>query len=70
MNYEAQRLLPHEIQAMKTSKEVIRRLTRSYEIMLDFYGMALLSEETGLVGRSLPPRNYTSRYKNLLREYT
>ncbi|KIJ64632.1 hypothetical protein HYDPIDRAFT_175558 [Hydnomerulius pinastri MD-312] len=67
MNYEAQRLLPHEIQPMKSSEEVTGRLVKSYEMMLDFYGMRLQSSETGLVGRSLPPRNYSSRYKNLLR---
>ncbi|KAF9221649.1 hypothetical protein BS17DRAFT_785124 [Gyrodon lividus] len=66
MNFEAQRLLPHEIEAIRSDEKTIRRLVKSYEMMLDFYGMRLLSE-TGILGHSLPPQNYSSRYKNLLR---
>lgn len=65
MNFAAHRLLPHEIQAMRSNEEIIRRLVKSYEMMLDFYGMRLLSE-TGTLGRSLPPRNYNLHYQNLL----
>ncbi|KAG6857134.1 hypothetical protein H0H87_008704 [Tephrocybe sp. NHM501043] len=36
-------------------------------MMLDFYGMRLISLDSGLVDRSLPPRNYESRYKNIIR---
>lgn len=68
MNMDAYRLLPHEIGMMRNSEEIIRRLVRSYEMMLDFYGMRLLSD-TGLLGRSLPPRDFNSRYQNLLSEW-
>ncbi|KAF8903124.1 opioid growth factor receptor conserved region-domain-containing protein [Gymnopilus junonius] len=67
MNYESQPLQAHEIDAMKADPVVIQRVTESYKLMLDFYGMHLVSEETGLVGRALPPRNYAARYYNLVR---
>ncbi|KAG6332813.1 hypothetical protein ID866_6277 [Astraeus odoratus] len=67
MNFEAQRLTPHEISAMKSDTEVMRRVLKAYTMMLDFYGMRLHSEETGLVGRVLPPQSYSSRYRNLVR---
>ncbi|KAI6099550.1 opioid growth factor receptor conserved region-domain-containing protein [Pisolithus croceorrhizus] len=66
MNFAAQRLMPHELSAMRADAEVMRRIVRAYTMMLDFYGMRLQSEETGLVGRALPPGNYSSRYVNLL----
>lgn len=69
MNWESQPLQPHEIEGMSANTEIIERVVRSYEMMLDFYGMRLLSRETGLLGRSLPPRDYESRYKNLVSEY-
>lgn len=66
MNYQAQPLQPHEIQKMKADPTVVRRVIKSYRLMLDFYGMELLSSETGLLKRS---GNYAARYHNLLREY-
>ncbi|GLB38411.1 putative opioid growth factor receptor (OGFr) conserved region [Lyophyllum shimeji] len=67
MNYQSQPLQRHEIQAMKADPTIIGRITTSYEMMLDFYGMRLVSADSGLVDRSLPPRNYVSNYKNLVR---
>ncbi|KAF8555722.1 hypothetical protein OG21DRAFT_1507350 [Imleria badia] len=67
VNMDAHRLLSHEIGMMRNNEEIIRRLVKSYEIMLDFYGMRLLSD-TGLLGRSLPPRDFTTRYRNLVRK--
>ena len=46
MNYLSQPLQPHEIESIKLDPEAIRRLIRSYELMLDFYGMRLVSEQT------------------------
>ncbi|KAI6114427.1 opioid growth factor receptor conserved region-domain-containing protein [Pisolithus sp. B1] len=66
MNFAAQRLMPHELSAMRADAEVMRRIVRAYTMMLDFYGMRLQSEETGLVGRAVPPGSYSSRYVNLL----
>ncbi|KAJ7695943.1 opioid growth factor receptor conserved region-domain-containing protein [Mycena rosella] len=66
MNYQSQPLQPHEIAAMKGDQRVLERLLASYRLMLDFYGMRLVSEETGAVDRSTPPRNYAARYHNLV----
>ena len=68
MNYESQPLSKHEIEQMKVNPVIVQRIIESYKLMLDFYGMRLVSEETGLVGRSAPPRNYATRYHNLVSE--
>jgi hypothetical protein len=67
MNYHAQPLQLHEIDKMKANPTVIERIITSYKLMLDFYGMKLLSAETGLIIRS---DNYQSRYRNLLGVYS
>ncbi|KAJ3567042.1 hypothetical protein NP233_g6618 [Leucocoprinus birnbaumii] len=66
MNWESQPLQLHEIETMKANPEIMSRIVKSYELMLDFYGMRLLSQETGLLGRVLPPRNFEARYRNLV----
>ncbi|QRV77578.1 opioid growth factor receptor [Ceratobasidium sp. AG-Ba] len=50
---------------MNASAEIIDRVRRSYELMLDFYGMRLLDAETGLVGRK--EHGWKPRYQNLTR---
>ncbi|KDQ62508.1 hypothetical protein JAAARDRAFT_170933 [Jaapia argillacea MUCL 33604] len=67
MNYESQPLQRHEIQTMRSDPAITSRVLQSYSLMLDFYGMRLESSETGRLERSLPPRNYEGRYKNLVR---
>lgn len=69
MNYESMPLQPHEIDLMKSNPQILERVLSSYRLMLDFYGMRLVSSETGLIERSLPPRNYEARYRNLVRKY-
>jgi hypothetical protein len=69
MNYESQPLQTHEIREMEADPAIVERVIVSYRLMLDFYGMRLVSPETGLVDRALPPRNYAARYHNLVREY-
>lgn len=69
MNYESQPLQVHELESMRLDLDIIKRIVSSYELMLDFYGMRLVSLETGEVERSLPPRNFAARYKNLVRTY-
>lgn len=44
----------------------MRRIFASYKLMLDFYGMRLENERTGLISRS---ENYAARYKNLCSTY-
>jgi hypothetical protein len=62
MNYESQALQPHEITSMRSSAEIMARIMKSYEMMLDFYGMRLVSAETGLLDRS---EGFPDRYDNL-----
>ena len=68
MNYDSQPLQIHEIESMKADPIILERVIKSYQLMLDFYGMHLVSKETGLVGRALPPRYFAPRYRNLVRE--
>jgi hypothetical protein len=68
MNYESQPLQAHEISSMKADDAIIQRVIRAYSLMLDFYGMRLVTPKTGLLDRSLPPRNYANRYRNLISE--
>lgn len=65
MNWGAKPLQLHERDAMRADPVVITRVIKSYKMMLDFYGMQLLDQETGLLSRSPPPRNYAARYTNL-----
>lgn len=69
MNFESQPLQQHEIESMKSDPAIIERILLSYKLMLDFYGMRLVDVESGLIDRSLPPRNYATRYRNLVREF-
>ena len=68
MNYDSQPLQTHEIESMKADPTILERVIKSYQLMLDFYGMHLVSKETGLVDRAPPPRHFASRYHNLVRE--
>jgi hypothetical protein len=47
---------------MVEDETIMRRILASYKLMLDFYGMRLENEATGLISRS---ENYTARYRNL-----
>lgn len=69
MNYAAQPLQSHEIQAMRRDKDVMARVLQSYRIMLDFYGMQLVSPDTGLIARAEPESKYEERYRNLIRTF-
>ncbi|XP_065190135.1 uncharacterized protein LOC135821007 [Sycon ciliatum] len=63
MNWSAQALQADEAKAI-TSDPVSRgRLFKSYKMMLNFYGLKLMDEQTGEVGRA---GNWKSRYANLL----
>jgi len=66
VNYESQPLQEHEIEAMKADPVIVERIINSYRLMLNFYGMQLVSPKTGLVAR-LP--KYRTRYRNLVRKF-
>ncbi|XP_034979817.1 opioid growth factor receptor [Zootoca vivipara] len=63
-NWRARLLTCQEIQAFKKSKEVMARFVRAYKLMLDFYGIELLNEKTGKLGRA---ENWRERFENLNR---
>ncbi|KAI0074117.1 hypothetical protein K474DRAFT_1710122 [Panus rudis PR-1116 ss-1] len=67
MNSYAQPLQRHEIEVMRKDPEIQGRVLRSYRLMLDFYGMNLDSEETGLLSRVKPESKCAERYRNLSR---
>ncbi|XP_060086630.1 opioid growth factor receptor [Heteronotia binoei] len=66
MNWRAKLLTCKEIQAFKKSKEVMERFVRAYKLMLGFYGIELINEETGELRRA---DNYLERFWNL-NQYT
>ncbi|XP_066054854.1 opioid growth factor receptor isoform X1 [Chamaea fasciata] len=64
MNWHARPLTCQEIQAFRKSKEVMDRFIRAYKLMLGFYGINLVNEETGELERA---ENWRERFENLNR---
>ncbi|XP_040920257.1 opioid growth factor receptor isoform X2 [Toxotes jaculatrix] len=64
VNYMASELTKKEIEAFKKNEDAKRRLVESYELMLGFYGIRLVSKETGEVKRA---ENWKERFGNLER---
>ena len=62
MSSTSQPLQRHEIVAINKDKAVQTRFRRSYEVMLDFFGMKLVDRNTGKIARSA---DYKDRYHNL-----
>jgi len=62
LNSQAQILQPHEAKAILSDPVKQSRVVRSYELMLDFYGMKLVDQTTGALGRS---DGWKERYRNL-----
>ncbi|KAG5274799.1 hypothetical protein AALO_G00140240 [Alosa alosa] len=62
MNEEAYKLTKDEIKAFTEDETAKERLRRSYELMLDFYGIKLVDHQTGDVQRA---ENWKERYHNL-----
>jgi hypothetical protein len=65
MNWDASPLQQDEIERMKAEPLILERILTSYRLMLDFYGMELVSEETGLLQRTT---SFAERYRNLCRK--
>lgn len=71
MNFQAQPLQGHEIETIKADPEAVNTVLGSYRLMLDFYGMQLISDETGLLARvdgvaKDGALKYEKRYDNLI----
>ncbi|XP_005172924.1 opioid growth factor receptor 1 isoform X2 [Danio rerio] len=57
-------LTKKEIKLFRRDKQALRNLVKSYEVMLDFYGICLINIHTGEVRRA---PNWRQRFKNLNR---
>ncbi|MCI4390049.1 hypothetical protein PGIGA_G00118090 [Pangasianodon gigas] len=64
MNFDSRELSLKEIKLFRMDEEVKKKLLTSYKLMLDFYGIELVSEETGEVQRAV---NWRERFANLNR---
>ncbi|XP_006821062.1 uncharacterized protein LOC102805320 [Saccoglossus kowalevskii] len=62
MNSQAQELQLHEAKAICEDKKAHERVLKSYEMMLDFYGMKLVNKDTGEIERA---KHWEKRYQNL-----
>ncbi|GAA6221819.1 opioid growth factor receptor-like [Lates japonicus] len=62
MNHEARTLTKEEIQDFRNSRIAKENLLKSYELMLDFYGITLRDKKTGEVKRA---SNWRQRFNNL-----
>ncbi|KAG7229636.1 hypothetical protein INR49_012680 [Caranx melampygus] len=62
MNYEASTLTKEEIEEFCKSSIAKENLLKSYELMLDFYGIKLYDKETGAVKKA---SNWRQRFSNL-----
>ncbi|XP_064634828.1 opioid growth factor receptor-like protein 1 [Lineus longissimus] len=64
MNFHCQELMKHETKTILKDKKARRRLIVSFKLMLDFYGMKLVDEETGEVEKA---PNWEERFAHLNR---
>jgi hypothetical protein len=62
MNVSAEPLTIHEAQAIRNDPLALARVIKSYQLMLDFYGMKLNNEKTGSVSRAA---QFRPQYHNL-----
>ncbi|XP_043108182.1 opioid growth factor receptor 2 [Puntigrus tetrazona] len=62
VNWRAHVLQKNEIKLFRKDKKAKKRLVKSYELMLDFYGIRMVDESTGEVERS---DNWKDRFRNL-----
>ncbi|XP_055996916.1 opioid growth factor receptor-like protein 1 isoform X2 [Ostrea edulis] len=65
MNFHAQELQMHEIEKIMDDEEAFSRVLKSYEMLLDFYGMKL-DRKTGRISRA---QNWRERFNHLNRSY-
>ncbi|KAL4225231.1 hypothetical protein ACF0H5_015920 [Mactra antiquata] len=65
LNRAAQALTDFEGKAIQEDENAHIRVLKAYNMMLDFYGMVLVNERDGTVGRS--EENYVERYDNINR---
>ncbi|XP_022096474.1 opioid growth factor receptor-like protein 1 [Acanthaster planci] len=64
MNWQSQELQLHEAERICKDKKCCERVIKSYELMLDFWGMRLKDRRSGEIGRA---DNWKERFQNLNR---
>ncbi|UJR27245.1 hypothetical protein I4U23_008540 [Adineta vaga] len=64
LNWSAEPLQKHEIESIKQDSKALKRILKSYKMMLDFYGFELVDEKTGEIRRSSDD-SYRSCFRNL-----
>eukprot|EP01101_Sappina_pedata_P008312 TRINITY_DN4573_c0_g1_i2.p1 TRINITY_DN4573_c0_g1~~TRINITY_DN4573_c0_g1_i2.p1 ORF type:complete len:310 (-),score=82.31 TRINITY_DN4573_c0_g1_i2:23-838(-) len=62
LNPKAQELQKHEAESFQSDPQLQEEILKSFEMMLDFYGMRMVDRETGVIERS---QNYIARYRHL-----
>ena len=65
MNFQSQPLSKFESENFKKSDEIKLRVIKSYEMILDFFGLKLVNKKTGEIERNL--ETYEERYSFLSR---
>lgn len=63
LNMSSQPFSMHESELFRRDPAILRRVLKSYELMLDFYGLVLLNENTGQIARNA--QTYSQIYKHL-----
>lgn len=66
MNYLSKKLRREVAELMRKDEEIAHRFIKSYQLMLDFYGMELADLKTGEIRAS---SNWKTRYQNLDSSY-
>ncbi|XP_052234368.1 opioid growth factor receptor-like protein 1 [Dreissena polymorpha] len=62
-NFSAQQLYPHEAETIRNDDVMNARVLRAYKMMLDFFGMELVDERSGMIRRCAA--NWKERYAHL-----
>lgn len=64
LNSYSQILQLHELESLKNDEASVNLLLKSFQMMLDFYGMKLKTKDSHEIVRA---RNYKQRYQNLIK---
>lgn len=67
LNFNAQPMTKYEASLFRKTPEIQKRLIKSYEMMLDFYGFVLVNKATGTISRN--PKTYQNRFLFLNRSF-
>jgi hypothetical protein len=63
MNTDSQPMSKHEASLFRSDATILNRVVQSYRLMLDFYGLVLVDDNSGQIARN--PVTYQKRYRHL-----